>query len=264
MKIKLLLLALAAVSSLTSHAATPAAEVRTQQMTYIKVHAGKSDEWLQMVRDTSMKIAQKNADAGEILSWTLLKSVYPIGQEARADYLISEITAGSPHSHLRTLAENLKQAGVAVTADELLKKRSATSDLVAQELWQPQVYNGGAQKGNFLVINFMKVLNPDKHYALETTIWSPMTKEWIKQGALTGWIYATKIMPAGSESPYTAYTADMFTSMEAALGAHSYEEVFAKVHPGKKVDDVFADADKARNIAKRELWEVIERVTKKP
>ena len=264
MKNKLLLLTLAAVSSLTSHAATAPAEVFTQQMTYIKTQVGKSDDWLQIVRDTSMKIAQKRADAGELISWTLLRSVYPAGEDARADYIISEISAGSPHSALRTLDENLKQAGIGMTADELLKKRNATSALVAQELWQPQIYNGGAKKGNFLVINFMNVLDPAKHEALETTIWSPLTKEWIKQGELTGWIYATKIMPSGSESRYGAYTADMFTSMQTALASHDYDAAFAKVHPGKKVEEIFADGDKARVIAKRELWEVIERITKKP
>ena len=262
MKNILLLIALA-VSSLTSHSAA-AVELYTQQITYIKVHAGKTEDWLQMVRDTSVKMAQKNADAGEIISWTLLRAVYPAGQEARADYMISEISPGSPHSPVRTLAENLKQAGVNMTADELLKKRSSTSDLVARELWQPQIYNGAAQKGNFIVLNFMKVLDPAKHPTLETNIWSPLTKEWIKQGTLTGWIYATKIMPSGSESRYGAYTGDMFTSMEAALGHHNYEETFAKVHPGKKIDDVFVDTEKVRDIAKRELWEVVERITKKP
>lgn len=264
---KLLLIALAAALSFGSQiqaqtAAVPA-PVTTQQAWLIKVNPGKTQEWLKLLRDVGMKAAQVRADAGEIISWTVLRSVYPAGKEARADFMISVISSGNPKSGGMTRADSWKKAGITMAAEEFDAKRAELAYLVASELWRPRIYNGSAHKGDYVMVNYMKVHDENGYAELERNVWSPLAQEWIKQGAMTGWLYATKLLPSGSDTAYTTRTVDIYPSLEAVYADRKFDETFAKVHPGKKSDDVMAQLRKARDLGRRELWQVVERVTKK-
>ena len=266
MNTKKLLLCLVAALSMGSQlqAQAPARAPTTQKMSYIKVVPGKDHDWMQLITDVTMKDAQVRADAGEIISWTILRSVYPAGLEARADYIISEISAGEPHAATSKMSENFQKAGVTMTKAEYDEKRHALASLVAAELWHPQIYNGSAQKGGYLTVNYMKVKDPEKYDVIESTIWSPLSQALIKDGRMTGWIYAVKGFPGGTDSTYGAYTADMYPTLESVFAARNFREDFAKVHPGKKLEDIMSDTEKSRELGRRELWVVVERVTKKP
>ena len=208
-----------------------------------------------------MKVAQKQADSGEIISWTLLRSVYPAGEEARADYLISEISEGNPRSSERRFTENMELAGVEISVGEFFGKLNETSTLVARELWRPRIYDGAAEKGNYLTINMMKV--KDFEVLSKTTkTWSPLSQEWIKQGVMTGWVFATKRLPSWTETVYGAYSADIYPTLEAAFVSLNVEETFAKGYPGKTFSDFSPELGKARSTATREMWTVVERISK--
>lgn len=264
---KLLLIALAAALSFGSQiqaqtAAVPA-PVTTQKIWLVKLNHGKNQEWLKLLREVSMKTAQVRADAGEIISWTVLRSLYPAGKEARADYMISEISAGNPKSGGMQRAELWRQAGITMSIEEFEAKRNELGYLVATELWRPRIYNGSARKGDYLTVNFMKVHDEGKYADFEREVWSPLSQEWIKQGAMTGWLYATRMLPGGSEVGYTSRTVDIFPSLEAVHADRKFAETFAKVHPDKKSDAVMVELNNLRELARRELWQVVERVTKK-
>jgi len=264
---KLLLISIAAALSFGSQiqAQTAAAPtpVTTQKVWLVKVNPGKNQEWLKNTREVDMKAAQVRADAGEIISWTVLSCQYPAGSEARADYMISEISAGNPKSGGMPRTDVWQKAGITMKYEDFMAKRRETGHLVASELWRPRIYNGSAQKGNYMTVNYMKVPNQKKYDDFERNVWSPLSKEWIKQGAMTGWLYATKMAPSGSDEAYTVRTVDMYPSLEAVYADRKFDETFAKVHPGKKVDEVMGDLNKLRDLARRELWRVVERVTKK-
>jgi hypothetical protein len=265
MKMIRLLLTVAAVFTIAMqlHAQTAtSAPVYTQTVNYIKVAPGKGEEWLSFVRETSMKVGQMRANQGEIISWTLLRSVYPAGQEARADYMISVVYEGGPHSLAATNDELYKKAGVAMKTSEISAKRATLSSLVASEMWRQNVRVGAPAKGHYLFVNYMKVLDTDKYTELETKVWAPMAQEWVQQGAMSGWIYSTKILPSGSETTYTAKTADVFPTMEAAFKSRDTKATFEKVVAGRKYEETFAEFSKIRDLARRELWTVVERVTK--
>ena len=53
----------------------------------IKVTPGKFTEYRQFVNDTSKKMAEARAKAGEIVSWAFLRSIMPAGAEARCEML---------------------------------------------------------------------------------------------------------------------------------------------------------------------------------
>ena len=237
------------------------ADVFNQRLTYIKIAPGKTQEWRQFLRDSSMKVAQMQADSGEIISWTLLRSVYPAGQEARSDFLISTISAGNPKSRARSRTEGRELAGVKMTTSEVNEKRNELSTLVAAELWRPRIYNGAAEIGNYLSLNMMRVKDWDT-IGETTKMYSPISKELIKRGALTGWVYATKSFPSGSDTSYAAYSANIYPNLEAAFASNRMMNNFSKVHPNKDINEYRGMLGKARDIANRELWTVVERITK--
>lgn len=93
---------------------------------------------------------------------------------------------------------------------------------------------------------------------------APIFEERIKRGEMSGWNYSTKLLPSGSETAYSARTADVFPTWEAAFKTlSSGRELFTKVHPGKKFEETMGNMSKMRDHAKRELWVVVERVEKK-
>lgn len=267
MKAKLVSLALAAVcmTAVQLHSQQHPTPVYHQSLAYVKTQQGKGNEYVQFARETTMKMAQLRADAGEIVSWTLLQSVYPAGQEARANYLISTIYEGAPRpAQARArVEENLKKAGVQLKIDEFYAKRDSLSSLVAMELWRPRNRVAAPQKGHYLFLNMMKVRDAAAYIEFEDKMWRPLAEEWVKQGAMSGWIFATKVLPAGTETPYSAYSADMFPTWEAAFAARSTQSAFEKVHKGKNYQEFAGSFQKLRDLARRELWVVVERVEKK-
>lgn len=242
----------------------PAGPVYTQSLTYLKTAPGKGNEWLKMTREETMKTAQVRADAGEILTWTLLRSVFPAGEEARADYVISVITEGPPRrpSGDAGLEADLKKAGLKLTTAEYWAKRTGVVSRVASELWRIRERVAAPQKGHYIYLNFMKVNDAAAYNDFEAKVWRPIAESWVKEGAMSGWLYATKILPSGSDTVYAAYSADMFSTWEAAFASRPLQAKFEKVHPGKSYQEASASMGKLRSLAKRELWMVVERVEK--
>lgn len=249
----------------TASAPAPTTPTYTQSLTYLKVVPGKGGEYRQLVRDVNLKVQQMRADAGEIVSWTLLSSVFPAGQEARADYLISVITEGPPKRSTSgsTFEEQMKKAGITMSASDYYAKRGSLTTLVASELWRIRERVAAPAKGHYLFINSMRVHDATAYNDFEANVWRPLAAERVKRGEMSGWLFATKILPHGSDTAYTAYSADMFPTYEAAFKrGSSTQDVFAAAHPGKNYEQTMLGYTKLRDLAKRELWTIVERVEK--
>jgi hypothetical protein len=241
-------------------AQTDNAPVYYQSLTHVKVSPGKGEEYLNLIRETGMKVAQVRANAGEIVSWTVLRPVFPAGQDARADYIYSEITEGMPRQP-SSIAEAFKRANITLPASEFVARRSSLSSLVATELFRVRVRVGAVQKGHYLFINQMKVHDEPGFTRFEAEIQKPIFEERVRRGEMSGWLYATRVLPAGTDIAYRAHTADMFPTWEAAFRRMSSPtEIFEKVHPGKNYGEVMSNLPKLRDHARRELWTVVERV----
>lgn len=243
-------------------AATPA---YYQVLNLVKITPGKGTEYTQLVNDTSKKVAQMRADAGEIVSWTLLRSVMPAGQEARADYMISTIyeKAPRPPQSREDAEKSYKDAKVGMTVADMLAKRDKLSTLVATEMWRPRVRVGAPGKGHYVAINYMKVHDAAAQATYTNDIWRPMAEVWVKEGSQSGWMFATKVLPSGSETAYGAYSADMYPTWESYFTTRVVKTTFDKVHAGKNYAETTAAIAKTRDMARRELWVVVERVAKK-
>jgi len=262
---RLCIFATLAVASVTQlPAEQPAAPDYYQTLSYIRVPAAGRAAFDRLMKDVSIKTADARVKSGEIISWTLLRAVMPAGEEARADYVMSTIYDKLPPAPLDQAGNDalFKRAGVAMSHQDYISQRNKVSSLVTTEMWKPRARVGAPQVGHYLFINSMKVEDEKAYGEFELNVWRPLAEHLVKAGTLSGWIYATTILPEGPETPYTAYTSDMFPSWEAVFKNWGFDEAFAKVHPGKDVQQTFDGIGKMRSLARRELWVVTERVAK--
>ena len=95
-----------------------------------------------------------------------------------------------------------------------------------------------------------------------TSKWSPLSQEMIKRGGLSGWVFGTKRFPSGTDVEYQAYSANIYPTMEDAFKGFGMSQIFDKVHPDLDIDEFRSKLPKARDIARREFWRVVERVSK--
>jgi hypothetical protein len=265
MRAKELLLTLSVIWMMAGQLEAQQQPVYYQTLNCIKVMPGKARELTQFVRDTSMKVAQMRADAGEILTWSLLGSVMPAGQEARCSHMIATLYEGLPRAPLGTegFEKALQKAGVNMTGSDWTAKATSLSRLVSTEMWRHRIRVGAPQKDHYLFLNYMKVHDSPEYNDFENTVWRPMAEAWIKEGSQSGWVFATKVLPSGTDTTYAAYSADIYPSWDAAFKQRSTQATFEKIHTGKNYLQTMDRLPKLRDLARRELWVILERVAKK-
>jgi hypothetical protein len=231
----------------------------------VKVQPGKWSEFREFSSTATRKLMEQSVADGRRVSWSLLRAVMPAGDEARCDYLsisVYENAPPEPSTSSDRLEASLKKAGVGMTAADYLAKRESVSRLVAMEMWRPRVRVGSWSQGHYLFINHMKVHNMSDYAKFEMEIWKPIAENWIKDGAQSGWVFATAALPGGSDVKYAALSADIYPTWEAVFKNRSLKDAFQKAHPGKDYEQTVSPMGKLRDLAVRELWRIEERVAK--
>jgi len=228
----------------------------------IKVNAGKGSEYRQFVSDYSHKMMQVRMEAGDIAGWTLLRSVIPAGEDARCDYVsITNFKAAPPPPPGPEGVERaLQKAGLKLTAAEFFAKRDALTRLVATEMWRSQIRVAASEKGDYLYVNFMKVHKMNDYVKFEREVWKALAEAWVKDGAMRGWSFSTAFLPGGTERQYAAASVDIFPSWEAVFKPLPFAETFKQVHPGKQQNETMSELVKLRDLARRELYVVHDKV----
>ena len=95
------------------------------------------------------------------------------------------------------------------------KRRASLSDLVAAELWLNAIAVGALQKGDYVVVNHMKVPKMAEWIAFEKKVWQPFAESMAKDGVTRGWFLNGQVMPGGSDLKYQASTVDVYPSWDA-------------------------------------------------
>ena len=236
-----------------------------QTMTCVKAQPGKFTEYRNFVSDTGPKLAHVALDRGSYSTWTLLQSVRPAGDEARCDFVISMLAENAPPepaNNPKVLEESLAKAGIKMSAVDYLGKRDATSRLVSQEIWLMRIRTGTPQKGNYLFLNYMKVKEGPAYFRFENDVWRPMAEGWIKEGLQSAWIVGSRFLPSGTDLPYAAYSADVFPNWAAVFKSRNAQAMFDKVHAGQNYQDTMSRLTTLRDLARRELYVIVDRVSK--
>jgi hypothetical protein len=239
----------------------PAQETPTGYHTVacIKVKPGKGAEYRTWAETGIHKLQQASADSGRISAWFLLASVMPAGSSAACDYVSIAIYPGVPPAPmgLDELGAALKKSGIPMSAEDYVARRSSLTDLVSAALWRNQIAVGTLQKGDYVVVNHMKVPNIAEWIANEKKVWQPFAESMVKDGVTRGWFLNVQEMPGGSDLKYQASTVDVYPSWDAyfKLG-NGFVDRFKKVHPDMDMNQAFDNFGKLRTIGSLEMLHV--------
>ncbi|MGA8671478.1 MAG: hypothetical protein WB679_16455, partial [Terracidiphilus sp.] len=128
----------------------------------------------------------------------------------------------------------IKKAGLKFTGEDYFKHRDALVQLMSVVIFQNQAFVGGAKKGDYFEVNYMKVSdeNFDDWIAFEKKVWQPFAEAMVKDAREYGWSVNVAAMPFRSDRPYQGVTVDVYPSMEALFAEDKeFASRFRKVHP---------------------------------
>jgi hypothetical protein len=227
----------------------------------IKVKRENNTEFRKWIAEDGRKYAQSRVDAGAYSSWMILRSVIPAGESAECDYVVVTMYPGIPPAPmgLEELDAALKKAGMTVSAQQYVDRRNSLTTLVSNDMFQNQGYVGTFKKGDYFVVNYMKVSddNLDDYFAWETKVWKPLAEAMAKDGVRTSWSLNRRILPGGSDQAYQAVTVDVFPTWESIYKDDTqFVERWHKVHPDMELGTTFEKYEKLRSLAKSQLYVV--------
>jgi hypothetical protein len=117
----------------------------------------------------------------------------------------------------------------------------------------------------FMVIEFMKIA-PGKFgdwAALERDTWKPVHQRRVQEGAIVSWAALAQVMPGDESNGPIAAAVTTFSGWPDPT-KDNYPALLAKVHPQRKADTIFTQAEDARRIVRQEIWHIIDETTPKP
>jgi hypothetical protein len=228
----------------------------------LKLQPGKAREFREFTAAHTRKVMQAAADTGDFSGWYLVRSVFPVGTEARCDYYSVITYKGVPLPPLggERFEAALKKSGVAMTAADYLAKRNTLATLVSSEMWRTAIQIAAPEKGDFMYMNSMKVHNMNDWMGVEQKVWKPMAELWVKDGSMRAWMVNRAVLPSGTDLKYQAMTVDVFPSWESVFKPRSVSEIFKKIHPNLNMEETFERISKSRDLARRELLTIEDKV----
>lgn len=228
---------------------------------YIDALPDKSSEYLELVLDEGVKIAQARADAGQIAAWYFMAARVPSGERANADFLAVYVMQDGFDSPSVTLADAIEKAGLKMSADEYREKRGSLTDLLYNDIWRNVAQVSESEVGNFILINYMDVHNMSDWLEIESDLARPTMEAQVNDGILTAWGSYRLYLPRGTALPYNAGTVDVFADWSAVGRGSQFADYLEKVKPGMDMDQVREKIGKSRDIVRSDLYEILAKVT---
>ena len=223
----------------------------------IKIKPGKSAEFQKWTATDGRAFQQARVDSGAISGWLLMRSVIPVGTSAQCDYLsISEYPGAPPAPMgLDAMGPLLKKAGLTMSPQEFVDRRGSMTELVSQNLFQNRATVGTMKKGDYFIVNYMKIPNTSDWLAAEKKIWHPIAESMVQAGITSGWSVNVQVLPNGTDLPFQAVTVDVYPSWDAVFAGNAhFPEHFKKAHPDMEIGTTMEKLDTLRTIVSRTLF----------
>ena len=251
MKVPRLFVSVAFTAAFSALLAAQQAPAGYHSVACIKVKPENNTEFRKWAEGDVRKLAQSRVDAGAYSSWLLLRSVIPSGASAECDYAVVTMYPGIPPKPmgLEDLDAALKKAGIAMTAQQYVDRRTSLTSLISNNMFQNRVSLGTFKKGDYFVVNYMKASNVEEYVAFEKKAWMPFADAMDKENSRSGWSLNTLVFPGGNDVKFNAVTVDVFPTWDSIYSAdfQHLSELWKKVHPEMEFGAAFEQYDKLRH-----------------
>ena len=230
----------------------------------VKVKSGKGADFRAMLNGDYRKLQQSRVDSGALSGWIALRTVVPRGREATCDYAFVSFYPGLPSAPMSNeeITADLQKAGIGSSAEQLDQQENAVGHLVYNSIDRTALHVGAAKKGDFIVVNDMKVTDTDAWIGNEKKLWQPIFEDGVKDGSVDGWSVIVQFMPRGSEDRATTYTVDIYPSWDAVYKffGPDFDARWKKIHPDVPLDQGYAQEHKLDTITHTTLYEVVDAI----
>jgi len=261
MKVPRLFASVALVAAFSATLLAQQAATGYHSVACLKVKPESNAEFRKWAAEDLHKYAQSRVDGGAVSQWFILRSVLPSGRSAECDYIAVSTYPGIPPQPLglEELDAALKKAGMSMSAQQYVDRRNSLTTLISNNMYQNQGSVGAFKKGDYFVVNYMKVStgNMDDYLAWEKKVWKPLAEAMAKDGVRTGWSLNTRVLPSGSDQPYQAVTVDVFPTWESIYKDDTqFVDRWHKVHPDMELGTTFERYEKLRTLSMSQLYVV--------
>ena len=107
----------------------------------------------------------------------------------------------------------------------------------------------------YLQVECMKSTHPD-YTGIERDIWQPVHQELVERGKRNSWALYWVMYGEREECDY--YTVTSFLGSEQLNADPDFADVFATVHPGRDLGEIWESTYSARDEIRSELWRMID------
>ena len=228
-----------------------------------KIKPDRAGDFRKWTAGEMHRVAQGRVDDGEIRTWYLLRSVFPQGGSADCDYLVVSIFPDAPRELGREeLDAAIKKSGLSISAQEYIDHRDAASSLVSVALFRNEAFIGATEKGDYFLINYLKVSDIDQWIDYEKQVWQPLADAMIREGLTSGWAMNVETLPRGRDEAFDAVTVVVYPTWDAVFKDDThFMERFKRIHPDMEVGTTSQRFDQLRTILSTDLYKLEDMVT---
>lgn len=237
------------------------------RITCLKLKDGvTSSAFEKFIQDYEVKRYQAIANGGGLSRWSLDRNVLPGGAASECAYRYAYTYNGfPPETTADLLAQSLKDAGLNVTPQEYLTKRSSFARQVRSDIYRQTSGMVLVGKGQYVVHGTVKI-KPEKYeeYArLLKTMWAPLSTELLNQGKIASW-HTAYMLYAADRDPYNAFFSRSFPEWKGLGPDPEAGTIFQKVHPGGSGADMNRRFSEASTLHSVEVYYVLQAIESKP
>ena len=154
----------------------------------------------------------------------------------------------------------IKEANPKADPVQVMAKMHDLGTIVRRAVYyrEENVLPAQGQTPKFILINFMKSKPGmyNEYVKIEKEEWKKFHQHLADQGKTAGWGLWSMVLPGGTSSTHDFVTANRYSSF-AQAGEVNYGETYKAVYPEMDPQVAFDKADKARDLVKSEMWELI-------
>ncbi len=234
-----------------------------KKIDYIKVDAGKSQQFLTTVEEKMKPAYQKMINDGTIRSWRLYAVRYPGGE--RSNYnMISVVTAPEVNTFEDAFSKlESMQFMPASDGEKEIREMASMTQLAASEIWNVRSMattdTAKTEPAQFMSMDYMHVPegNGPAYLTLEDEVAMPLHRTRIENGTMAGWEVYSLVLPGGTEYGYNYATGNFYNHI-ADLEFGFTNELMKQTPSETNVNEILDNIYETRSLVKSEFWELVD------
>lgn len=233
------------------------------EVTMYKVNQGKTEAYLNLVRNYGQRIHEAMVRENKILGWYFYEVVLSPINTGSYDFVGVKVTTG--FSDMIDNSVSLKEY-----YNKIKGPKEPAFEQIAQQLQEYRVpvrkeifvHRAGLDPNTpvskYVQVDYMKPMTGkrDEYVKMEAEVFYPIHQERIKIGALTDWALYEKFLPFTMQSEYDFVTANFFDNPRSIIDP-KYEEAFNNIPNNIDFIRLSGQIDQTRALVRSDIWKLV-------